>query len=260
MKIAGRQSKQSGQRCERNFSKKARLNSTEYLVFAPGRTNPAVFLKEFEQCCDVKTEKDKLYKIRNFVKEKDKPEFSTFYFKSDWQTARSTFLKMYSFEFTENKKKELCFTFDEETSLRSFVARKMKALSTYTTLSLEHQLEIILSELPNEISNFFITEDKVSAKKSEILEFCDLIGEYCKNIQTTSSAAHFEGSSQAIQDLEIFNFQEGIESSTETESTTTSSTVRSKVKNLRASGYGMKIPKTITEVWENTENSTTDSD
>lgn len=37
------------------------------LVFACGQTNPLLCINEFEKCCDVKTDKDKMFKIRNFV-------------------------------------------------------------------------------------------------------------------------------------------------------------------------------------------------
>lgn len=103
-----------------NQTKKPR--GTDNLVFEG--TNPAIFLKMFEKCPDVKSDKDKLYKLRNFVRESDKSEFSTMFFKGDWQGARSTFLQKYSMEFTVNKNKELGLSFEKETSLRSFVAKK----------------------------------------------------------------------------------------------------------------------------------------
>lgn len=56
----------------------------------------------------------------------------------------------------------------------------MSAMSMYTTLSKENQIEIILSELPNEIANMFIVEDKLNCTKAEILEFCDMIQELCE--------------------------------------------------------------------------------
>lgn len=51
--------------------------TTNYLVFASGQTNPLLFLNEFEKCRDLKTEQDKMYKIRHFVDECHKGNFVT---------------------------------------------------------------------------------------------------------------------------------------------------------------------------------------
>lgn len=238
-----------------NPRKKGKSKSTDDLVFEAGKTNPAIFLKEFEKCYDVKTEKDKLYKLRNFVNENDRPEFSTLFFKSDWQRARSIFLKKYSLDFTENKKKKLCFSFEEERSLRSFVTRKMNALTMYTTLSVQNQLEVIL-ELPNEIANFFILEDKLNSTKAEILEFCDLVQEYSdsNNTRATSPTTNSDVPSDVIQELEIFDFQE-VDSLSDTGSTSTDSSVRGKVKRCSRSVRPVKIPRTISEELETSTNS-----
>lgn len=192
-------------------TRKKVTKSSDDLVFAVGKSNPTVFLKEFEKCDDTKTDKDKLFRLRNFVNQEDKRVFSELFFKNDWSTARSAFLKKYSLAFTKNKKTELDFTFNEETSLRSFVLRKMKALSTFTRLSVENQLEIILNELPVQVSNLFIVHDKMNCAKSDILEFCDTIQEVMeddyddpdKNV--TLMANPMEGS-QIIQDLEVVNY------------------------------------------------------
>lgn len=144
IQLSGIAARQSDHRSESKPGKKLKPESTHDLVFKAGESNPANFLKIFEKCSVVKTEKEKLYKLRNFVNENDKLEFSTIYFKGDWQRARITFLQKYSMEFTKNRKRELDFSFENETSLRSFVARKMNALATYTTLSVENQLEVIL--------------------------------------------------------------------------------------------------------------------
>lgn len=56
-------------------STKNKSRSTDDLVFMIGKTNPAIFLFEFEKCSDVKIDKDKLFKIRNFVNQEDKQEF-----------------------------------------------------------------------------------------------------------------------------------------------------------------------------------------
>ncbi len=186
------------------------------MVFAVGKSNPAVFLKEFEECDDIKTDKDKLYKIRNFVNLEDKCVFSELFFKSDWSTARSTFLKKYSLAFTENKKRELAFTFNEETSVRSFVNKKMVTLSTYTRLSVQNQLEIILNELPVEVSNLFILHDKMNCTKIDILEFCDTIQELMEPDDASDKNATLKASPvnqvEVIQDLEVFNYEPQIAS------------------------------------------------
>lgn len=42
-------------------------NTTRHLKFNSQETNPLSFLKEFEKCTDLKTDRDKLWKIRDFV-------------------------------------------------------------------------------------------------------------------------------------------------------------------------------------------------
>lgn len=132
----------------------------------------------------------------------------------------------------------------------------MNAMSTYTSLPLEHQLEIILSELPTDIANIFIVEDKLNQTKAEILDFCDLIQQHCENIDSTHTdttslpTSPDVTRSESVQDLEVFVYQEGIES--DNSSTTTSSSVSVKRKNTRLqSGSRAKIPKTIAEELEN---------
>lgn len=49
--------------------RKQHVKKTKGLVFVSGQNNPLMFLKDFESCSDVKTEKDKMYKIRDFVDE-----------------------------------------------------------------------------------------------------------------------------------------------------------------------------------------------
>lgn len=181
------------------------------MVFAVGKSNPAVFLKEFEKCDDVKTDKDKVFKIRNFVNLEDRHVFSKFFFMSDWSTARSAFLKKYSLALTKNKKTELDFTFEEETSLRSFALRKMKALSTYTRLPVENQLKIILNELPVEVSNLFIVHDKMNRTKADILEFFETIQEimedkYDEPDNNVTLTANPIEQNQIVQDLEVFHY------------------------------------------------------
>lgn len=233
-------------------------------MFQAGKTNPANFLKMFEKCSDIKSEKDKLYKLRNFVNENDKPEFSKLFFGSDWQAAKSTFLQKYSMKYTQNKQKDLDFNYENESSLRSFVARKMDALSTYTTLSVENQIEVILLELPNSIANCFIVEDKLNSTKEEILQFCDVIQEFIEDINTeaarpvrstptNNSDINFSIPSSVVSELEIFTFQSGVESTSDTGSTSTNSSRqggRGKVKRLSLGGRSAKIPKTISEASE----------
>ncbi|KAJ6634579.1 hypothetical protein Bhyg_13153 [Pseudolycoriella hygida] len=185
-------------------------SSTDDLLFVEGQSNPAVFLKEFEKCDDTKTEKEKLFKIRNFVNQEDKQAFSKLFFTSELSTARVKFLKKYSLAFTTNKKKELDFRFEQDTSLRSFMCKKMKALSTYTRLSFENQLDIILNELPVEVSNLFIVHDKINCTKKDLLEFCDSIQEIMEDMNNESDRSvtltvdPIERN-QCMQDLEIFD-------------------------------------------------------
>ncbi|KAJ6634109.1 hypothetical protein Bhyg_17618 [Pseudolycoriella hygida] len=259
IQLSGITARQSDHRNESNPAKK-QSGSTHDLVFKVGETNPANFLNIFEKCSDVKTDKEKLFKLRNFVNENEKSEFSTLYLKGDWQNARLLFLQKYSMEFTKNKKRELDFSFENETDLRSFVSRKMIALATYTTLSVENQLEVILSQLPSEIANLFIVEDKLSSSKAEILEFCDVIQEVCDNAHTeTSTRSTFTSNSDLpssiVQELEIFNFQEEVESLSDTGSISTNSSGRGKMKRLSRSGRPAKIPRTISEGLETTTDS-----
>lgn len=170
-------------------------------------------MDRFEKCIDVRTDKDKLYKIRNFVIEEDKREFSKYFFKGEWEAAREAFLKKYSYIFNENKRKALDFQFKKDTSLRSFVHRKIIALSTYTTLTLDNQLEMILAELPSEISCLFTTHLKIHATKTEILEFCDCVQDIVEEHENSEASidttlTHLiqqEHQTDVVQDLDTFN-------------------------------------------------------
>lgn len=248
----------SGKRTHQPSSNRKKVKSTEDLVFAVGETNPVIFLHEFEKCSDVKEDKDKLFKIRNFVNQEDRREFSKIFLTSDWTTARLAFLKKYSVAFTENKKRELSFGFAEETSLRSFVDRKIKAMSLYTTLPLVNQLEMILADLPNEISNLFIIHDKMNCTKAEILEFCNVIQEFGDDmdIETAGSltpTAHSISNvqSEVIQDLEIFNFDED-ESQSDTSEVQPSGSIRKRNLN-KAKGRPQKIAKKLSVDSETSE-------
>ncbi|KAG4075684.1 hypothetical protein HA402_003509 [Bradysia odoriphaga] len=149
--------------------------TTDQLVFVCGQTNPLIFLKEYEKCRDIKYEEDKKLKIRNFVDVSHKAEFIEMYFTSDWQTVRQAFLRKYSLSFTQNKKRALNVDFNEERSLRSFVEQKLNGFSSYTTLPLINQMEMVLCDLPNEISCLFLVNDIMTSSKTEILDFCDAV-------------------------------------------------------------------------------------
>lgn len=247
------------------LKRKTKAVTTDDLVFLVGKTNPAIFLVEFEKCMDVKLDKDKLFKIRNFVNEEDKNEFSTLFFKSDWPTSRMTFLKKYSYTFTENKKIELRVEFLKETNLRTFFVKKLNALSTYTTLTLNNQLEMILSELPNEISNLFLMDLKLNCTKKEILEFCDLMQEFVDRMHAETSGniaptTQPDQQSDIIQDMEIFNYHTDTQSEVEWSSGLSSSSARGH-KRLKASrGRPKKTLKTIAEASETSRSDYMDSD
>ncbi|KAJ6647756.1 hypothetical protein Bhyg_02979 [Pseudolycoriella hygida] len=241
----------SGKTTNRRSIERAKSKSTHDITFEVGKTNPATFLRDFEKCCDVKTDKDKLYKLRN-----DKPQFSTLFFKDDWVTARATFLKLYSTQFAENMVKDLRFSFEDEPSLLSFVERKMNALSAYTSLPLENQLEIILSELPIQIANVFIAQDKLNRTKAEMLEFCELLQEYCdysENTETTSLPTSPDIPRNVVQDLEISDFQEEIDS--DTSSTSTNSSGSRIARKRRRSGCPVDILRIIAEESESNTDS-----
>lgn len=88
---------------------------------------------------------------------------------------KSAFLKLYTLPFVENKKRELEVNFDESETLRSFFERKLASLSNFTTLPFVNQVEIVMNDLPVEISCLFIQEEKMLDNKKEILDYCDSI-------------------------------------------------------------------------------------
>lgn len=131
---------------------------------------------------------------------------------------RSSFLKMYSTSFAENKKRGLQINFDEETGLRSFVERKLGSLSTFTTMPLINQMEIVMNDLPVEISTLFITNEKMTSNKAEILDFCDSVVDLADTIseETGSSSRNTDNfiepryemdaaSSNSLNRMEIFD-------------------------------------------------------
>lgn len=245
MQLAGR-----GGTDQPNSSQKKDSKSSDDLVFAAGVTNPLNFLKEFEKCVDVQTDKDKLFKIRNFVNPDEKSEFSKYFFKGDWPSARFNFIKKYSLSFTLNKKRDLSFGFDKETGLRSFVHRKIKAMTMYTSLSLENQLEMILIELPDEISNQFIVHDKLHCKKEEVLEFCDSIQEFVEGLtaRNITPTAHLvpDAEDTVMQELEIFNYDPD-ESEASSVGSKQKPSTRGKAKGSRPVGRPRKILRRVAE-------------
>lgn len=48
-------------------NKSSKGKTTDNLAFICGQTNPLLFVSEFEKCSDVKTDKDKMFKLRKFV-------------------------------------------------------------------------------------------------------------------------------------------------------------------------------------------------
>lgn len=65
---------------EENQPTKRKATLLKDLSFHPGETNPLLFLAEFEKCLEVKTDQDKMQKLRNFVdaEHKRKDIFSLF--------------------------------------------------------------------------------------------------------------------------------------------------------------------------------------
>lgn len=123
---------------------------------------------------------------------------------------KSALLKLYTLPFVENKKKELNIDFDESESLRSFIEQKLFSLSKLTTLSFVNQVEMAINDLLVEVSSMFITEEKMTAGKEDILEFCDSIQSLIKHVfkPSESRANHCdpEPNQQSQMKMEIFNF------------------------------------------------------
>ncbi len=55
-----------------NRSTKRKVNRLRDLTFDSGEANPLLFLAEFEKCIDIKSDQDKMQKLRNFVDEEHK--------------------------------------------------------------------------------------------------------------------------------------------------------------------------------------------
>lgn len=95
--------------------------------------------------------------------------------------------------FAENKKRELQIDFNTASSLRTFVERKLESFAKFTTLPFLNQMEMVLNDLPAEISTLFITNEMLTDNKNEILVFCDSIQELIETIRgTTEGTVHRE--------------------------------------------------------------------
>lgn len=107
--------------------------------------------------------------------------------------------------FAQNKKRELQIDFNEETSLRSFMERKLMSLSTFTTLPFINQMEMAMNDLPIEISSIFITNEKMTSGKAEILDLCDSIQDLVETMRETTQGllTNIEESSQPSNHMEI---------------------------------------------------------
>ncbi|KAJ6639456.1 hypothetical protein Bhyg_12201 [Pseudolycoriella hygida] len=254
-------------RISRRPNPKKGLSSYD-LKFIDGESNPLIFLDRFEKCVDVKTDKDKLYKIRNFVIEEHKPEFSKYFFKGEWEAAREAFLKKYSYAFTENKRKALDFKLQADTSLRSFVHRKIIALTTYTTLKLENQLEVILAELPSQISSLFTRNLKLNATKTEILVFCDTVQDNVDELENSEASGNTtltlqQSQTDDAQDLELFHSSDDqteiCSSETERSNSSVSNRSRKRRKGHESANRARpsKIVRVIAEGTESSQSSTT---
>lgn len=130
---------------------------------------------------------------------------------------REVVLKKYAGTYTENKRNAIQIKFDEQTDLRSFFKLKLEALSSYTTLSFLNQIEMILLELPNEISKLFLVKQMMTKSKSEILEFCGSIQDMAQSIWQKEEDEETESVHQGkvVDEMETFIFSPDFESENE---------------------------------------------
>lgn len=79
-------------------------------------------------------------------------------------------------------------------NLCSFFERKLLSLSKFTTLPFVNQVEIVINDLPAEVASMFITEEKMTAGKMEILEFCESIQNLIEHVYKPSEerANHYD--------------------------------------------------------------------
>ncbi len=98
--------------------------------------------------------------------------------------------------------------YHEAISLRSFVEQKLVNLSKYTTFSLTNQMEIILNDLPAEISALFITNEKMTCAKADILDFCESIQDFADTLNETVENDYNDAvePSFTLNRMEVFNF------------------------------------------------------
>lgn len=125
------------------------------------------------------------------------------------------FLKLYSLSFVQNKKRSLNIDFAEAISLRSFVEMKLTSLSTFTTLPFVNQVEMVINDLPEQVSAAFIVNEKMTGNKTEILNFCDTIQDLLETCATTNRSqneADHAQSSGSNMEMETFTFEPEVQS------------------------------------------------
>lgn len=105
------------------------------------------------------------------------------------------------------------------TSLRSFFEQKLKSLAKFTTLPFINQVEMVLTDLPVEISTLFITNEKMTGDKESILEFCDSIHEFVDTMKEAQPQPVEDLSNESsnepepLKRLEVFHFNANFENS-----------------------------------------------
>lgn len=123
---------------------------------------------------------------------------------------------MYSLSFSENKKSELQIDFNGASSLRSFVERKLTSFDKFTTLPFINQIEMVMNDLPVQISSLFLTNEMMTGNKNDILCFCDSIQELVGTMTNTEgpSANDNDQSNQASNEpsyqMEVFEYDSGL--------------------------------------------------
>jgi dsDNA-binding SOS-regulon protein len=190
------------------------------LCFVSGESNPIVFIQNFVKASDNKTDELKKFNILKFVDDEHKTEFTEMYFSNNWDDVRKFFLKKYGPTYNENKNKALSLKFEDCYSLRDYFVRKYEAFKTFTTLNDFQAVEVILSTLPDHLSNLFFTKDKIDKKFDDILEFCDMIENQVEQIYNSLNENPQENlpldeqptrsNSLVNHDLEVFNSNQTI--------------------------------------------------
>lgn len=102
-------------------------------------------------------------------------------------------------------------------SLRSFFEQKFKSFAKFTTLPFINQVEMVLTDLPVEISTLFITNEKMTGDKEAILEFCDSIHEFVDTTNEAQPVADLSNESsnepEPVKRFEVFHFNANFENS-----------------------------------------------